>query len=1461
MGDDRRAVLRKMQQQRKDSLSVTTTTEEYEQQQQQAGFDAKASLVSLRQFNASDFEEEEGYNDDPRYQDDRNRTDTLKLVLYDLNSAIAPREIRLLAIRSAMDEFDHDEELLHDEELDLRADHILLQKLCYAMSIDPRDDEVGYICAALEMVYRAGKKRLAKSFHEICDAILPMFVEMIRRPPCVERIEEAVEEEKEEILVSEVEEFEEEVYGIEPNDQYDPYAPTVHIGDDDDESAESVSIPAGTGEYFDHMQMMTSMGVTGDVVDPEASIQIVPQPVNLGNGGELEPYDPANVPQPHQYLPASTTQPQQQTQQQQGQQYTPEQLYVLAEQISKMQAQQASQQQMVQGQAQGIIPQTHPYHHTPNNNAPPAADAASGQLVPAQPNREASQYAIQLNQYPTNQVPYAEQQMTPMHQGQAMGSQPINNNMAYATQPYSTGTRMSQAPPPTQNSMAHYQPMPQATHSFPGTMTSMQPGQGMPNQPYSVGQAMPPGPVYHPTQLPPSQVDSTAMVPNLSSQEVVAAANQLTNLSVGDATLTDDEALRLRGGGDGDSQDEYSIQDVTGHFDQLYEGANRNFPSAASYNEYVMETEEISLDASGVNHSVNIDPLLDSSEITSDSEQMRNLEARLRASSKSGISNPIFEEFEDGQQGCDGYNHAQGGQQGYEGDQQQHAQPLYDEDGNFADNYSAYLNAQSNDEVHEQSAYDQDQTNFNYDYSEYLNNEAGDFEHPLAENEYGGNGNMDDGSNPFASQNQFGADDESNPFVYTSGRAGELRSEGSKPYPTETFVDSRIPTHVEDTDIPSHIGDDQGSLSASLRSGLTNDFTYDAGSRKIDKKLGTQDYSGTDSNPFEQGDIPYQVDNLNAVEEHPHEDHDFVEGMHGQSPYDGDYESNQYANGGQSQPGQPHYDEGYGYNDINGGQPQYDEGYENDDMNGGEPHYDNRYGIFDEDGGQQHYDEGHVSDDKNGAPAHYDEVYGNDDMAETSESSQSNGVYTVPTFNPEDRMYPRRDSELTSDSQFDESRFDESRTGPTLHVVEEENDEQHDEMEHDDQQHNEYDDDIFQFQEPGARPMPSKSYTTRYIEKEIFCPLAVRKVLKILRYFSRVLSAMEHLAQQPGLVDALLYQMTRNPYTSDDEDEIAARVDAIACVVNLACAEENKIMLVYHPGLLDAVVNIANHDPIEEAREHAAIVMMNLAYAEENKVHMVNQDNLLDTLVYLLSDESPFTRRYASAALFTLACTYANTAVMARHCDGGILEALRKVLLNDPVDEARINAAEALFNMARNNSDETVESMGNHPKLLASLAHSVLTDYSADVRAYAARALEWLSADIHFPMPCHPRLLQALTTASQWTKTTCIAEALKMQASLVENRRSMVEHPGLLDALAQMSLLDGINDDEVKTCAISALERLSKEPSTRHLMAGNEGVMTALTRATFEDDAYNDEEDVQNSTLMKTALKNLAGHL
>lgn len=174
-------------------------------------------------------------------------------------------------------------------------------------------------------------------------------------------------------------------------------------------------------------------------------------------------------------------------------------------------------------------------------------------------------------------------------------------------------------------------------------------------------------------------------------------------------------------------------------------------------------------------------------------------------------------------------------------------------------------------------------------------------------------------------------------------------------------------------------------------------------------------------------------------------------------------------------------------------------------------------------------------------------------------------------------------------------------------------------------------------------------------------PMAVLKILKVLRYFSRVLSAMVPMAHFPGLLDELVFQMKIRKVGTDSADGIlrskqklerdddsysfhsakstdeetgigsvengsdkqnrlkkkrtaqyldnasVARMDAIATIVNLACAEENKTKLLQHPGLLDAVIHVAQHDTIDDAREHASIVLMNLALAEDNKVGVFNQ--------------------------------------------------------------------------------------------------------------------------------------------------------------------------------------------------------------------------------------------------------------
>jgi hypothetical protein len=395
-------------------------------------------------------------------------------------------------------------------------------------------------------------------------------------------------------------------------------------------------------------------------------------------------------------------------------------------------------------------------------------------------------------------------------------------------------------------------------------------------------------------------------------------------------------------------------------------------------------------------------------------------------------------------------------------------------------------------------------------------------------------------------------------------------------------------------------------------------------------------------------------------------------------------------------------------------------------------------------------------------------------------------------------------------------------------------------------------------------------------------PVGVSRSLQVLRYFSRVLSAMVPMAHHPGLIDALVYQLERQafgrhsdqfnfyddgePRAEVDKEELAsARVDAIATIVNLACAEDNKSKMASHPGLLDAITTVAQCDPSEEAREHAAIVLMNLAYEDENKEMMVQHEHMLDTLVMLIQDYSPFTRRYASAALFTLACVVGNTEKMTVFCDGEILECLRRVLDDDPVDEARINAAEALFNMARNSTEETLQIMGDHPMLLATLAKAVLTDYSADARVFCARALEWMAVGIHFPMECHRLLLSALTVSAQWTKTSCIAEAMKTQATLAENRLAMAAHDGLLKAIANLALLESLTDTEVRKSAIAALEMISRAAKARQYMVKNEQVMRALTKASFQrgEEVYADDDQGTAVTpqLLKQAMRNLASEM
>merc|ERR1712127_880430 len=171
-----------------------------------------------------------------------------------------------------------------------------------------------------------------------------------------------------------------------------------------------------------------------------------------------------------------------------------------------------------------------------------------------------------------------------------------------------------------------------------------------------------------------------------------------------------------------------------------------------------------------------------------------------------------------------------------------------------------------------------------------------------------------------------------------------------------------------------------------------------------------------------------------------------------------------------------------------------------------------------------------------------------------------------------------------------------------------------------------------------------------------------------------------------------------------------ARIDAIAILVNLACADDNKAHLIQDENVMRTIIHQARYDEVDKVRMHATVIILNLSYAEGKKTILAKKDSLLSTLSHLMDDSSSFARRYATASLFALANDAANSAFIATYENGMILEALRILLLKEPSDESRISAAESIFIMTRSNSIATV-AIANHHLLLDSMAEAVISDY------------------------------------------------------------------------------------------------------------------------------------------------------
>lgn len=389
--------------------------------------------------------------------------------------------------------------------------------------------------------------------------------------------------------------------------------------------------------------------------------------------------------------------------------------------------------------------------------------------------------------------------------------------------------------------------------------------------------------------------------------------------------------------------------------------------------------------------------------------------------------------------------------------------------------------------------------------------------------------------------------------------------------------------------------------------------------------------------------------------------------------------------------------------------------------------------------------------------------------------------------------------------------------------------------------------------------------------------LAVQKVTKLLAMYSLVPEAKYPMVVCPGLLPVLVKVIdTRNLNRVRPHGPAmgyngvrgagagtglvmteAARFNTIATLTNLAAAEENRITMLTTPGLVDNIARVVQNERSDVARQCSALALMNLSNGDKNHVPEMASELLLETLVTLINDDLPETRRNAAVALFNVACADENTLRVARYKDGVILGALLEIITNEDSDDSRAEAAETLFNMSCSDAEETTDRMANHPALLENLAgvlHSPRA--SIDVKLYCSATLRRMAEIIRAPMISQGALLSALVKAATWTRTSDIADALDAHADYEKNRRPMAEHHGLLNTLSSLAQLatGGAETEQIREAAIRTIEKLARDEVARPLLSNNEGIMLALTQA-----SYNQEE--QHGLPTFEALKQLVATL
>lgn len=371
-------------------------------------------------------------------------------------------------------------------------------------------------------------------------------------------------------------------------------------------------------------------------------------------------------------------------------------------------------------------------------------------------------------------------------------------------------------------------------------------------------------------------------------------------------------------------------------------------------------------------------------------------------------------------------------------------------------------------------------------------------------------------------------------------------------------------------------------------------------------------------------------------------------------------------------------------------------------------------------------------------------------------------------------------------------------------------------------------------------------------------------IMKVLRALSRLREASVYMVHQEDVLTILRLVVMDDKGVTDNDDgfrvrahqpHLGSKLEAMATLKNISFfAEDFRLLMLQHPGLIDALL-LACSDPENSfGREYASAVIRNLAMAPDTKVPMGGYCTLIDTLVQLMDDSNLKTRRNSVSAIGSLAISDENSIVFLTHGEGIIVKIMRRLIENECDAVIRRRAARALRCFGRK---DTIDMLADRVGIINSLCVVAKDDPSVEAKIEAIEALACYISHAQSTAPYYNGIMDSIINIAKASPpVSCmetLAKTMHTLSCFEKHRIPMTNHHHLLKALTSIASHHAATII-CREHAASTLFNLSCGPENRTKMVGRNVLSTLVMFASDEREESRNLRRVAVRTIVNLSL-------